>query len=129
MPADRTTHRVVKTLAPNDRGALALARQYGAALVCVRHRTDAKGKFRHTTVELLVETTPIRPRGIQTVYLRTEPHERHLQDVIKAAGGVWNPKLRLWKLPKRVAGILSLRDRIVSQEADVDPYSSTSRQP
>ena len=113
MPSERSTYRVVKTLAPTDRGAIALARHYGEALVCVRHRTDAKGKFRHTTVELLIETTPIQARSVKIVHVRTEPHERTLNAVIKTAGGTWDSKARLWRLPRRVAGILSLRDRIV----------------
>lgn len=119
MPTERRTHRVIKTLAPTDRGAIALAQRYGEALVCVRHRADAKGKFRHTTVELLVETTPIRPRNQALVQVRTEPHERALIAVIKAAGGKWDPKARLWHLPRRVAGILSLRDRIVTARSGV----------
>lgn len=112
MKSERRTHRVVKTLAPTDRGALALARRYGDALICVRHRTDAKGKFRHTTVELLVETTRIRARPIKMVMLRIEPHERDLQTVVRTAGGQWDSKQQMWKLPSRVASILNLRDRI-----------------
>jgi len=111
--AERTNHRVVKTLAPTDRGAIHLARHYGDALICVRHRTDAKGKFRHTTVELLVSTTPIRPRPLKWVRVRVEPSERSLEAVVKRAGGIWDARDRLWRLPSRVAGILSLRSRIV----------------
>lgn len=118
MRSERSTYRVVKTLAPSDRGAITLAQHYGEALVCVRHRTDAKGKFRHITVELLVESVPIRPRNLAMVQVRTEPHERALQAVIKAAGGVWDAKTRLWRLPKRVVSILGLRDRIVTPSAD-----------
>lgn len=114
MKTERRTHRVVKTLAPTDRGALALARRYGDALICVRHRTDAKGKFRHTTVELLVETTRIRAKPIKMVMLRIEPHERDVQSVVRAAGGLWDAKLQLWRLPSRVVSILNLRDRIAS---------------
>jgi hypothetical protein len=113
MKSERSTHRVVKTLAPTDRGAIELARQYGAALVCVRHRTDAKGKVRHTTVELVVRSTAITPRTVKMVFLEIAPHERDLQAIVMAAGGVWDGKNRLWRLPSRVVTILSLRDRIV----------------
>ena len=111
--AERTTHRVVKTLAPTDRGAIELARHYGDALICVRHRTDAKGKLRHTTVELLVGTTPIRPRPLKWVCIRLEPSERSLHAVVKASGGIWDARNRLWRLPSRVVSILSLRPRVV----------------
>ncbi len=114
MKTERTTHRVVKTLAPTDRGAIDLARQYGAALVCVRHRTDAKGKVRHTTVELVVRSTPIHPRTLKMVLVKVGPHERALQAIVVAAGGSWDGTRRLWRLPSRVASILSLRDRIIA---------------
>jgi hypothetical protein len=113
MKAPRTRYRVVKTLAPTDRGAIALARQYGDALVCVRHRTDAKGKVRHTTVELLIHSAPIRPRPIKMVWVRIAPHEQPLHAVIQAAGGAWDPRRRQWRLPSRVASILNLRGHIV----------------
>lgn len=113
MEAERTKHRVVKTLAPTDRGAIELAQHYGEALICVRHRTDVKGKVRHTTVELLVQSTPIKARAVKMVLVKVEPHERTLHSLIKAAGGVWDWKNRLWRLPSRVASILNLRDRVV----------------
>lgn len=112
MKPERRTHRVVKTLAPTDRGAIAWARHYGESLVCVRHRTDAKGKFRHTTVELVVDTAPIRPRSVKLVHLRIEPHELDVQAVVRAAGGIWDGRRCLWKLPSRVASILNLRSRV-----------------
>jgi hypothetical protein len=114
MKTERTTHRVIKTLAPSDRGAIEFARHYGDALVCVRHRTDAKGQVRLTTVELLVRTAPIRPRPIKIVQIRVDPHERALHALVKAAGGRWDATRRLWRLPSRVASILNLRDRIVA---------------
>lgn len=113
MKTERSTHRVIKTLTPSDRGAIQLARRYGDALVCVRHRTDAKGKVRHTTVELVVSSEPIRPRPAKMVYLQTQPHERALHSVIKTAGGSWDTKRQLWRLPSRVATILNLRNRVV----------------
>ena len=114
MNTERSSLRVIKTLAPADRGAIELARRYGNALICVRHRTDPKGKVRHTTVELLINSEPIRPRTAKMVYLQTQPHERALHSVIKTAGGFWDGKRQLWRLPSRVATILNLRDRVVS---------------
>lgn len=113
MKTERATYRVIKTLAPGDRGAIALAQRFGEALVCVRHRSDAKGKVRHTTVELLVHSVPIRPRSTKTVLVSVAPDEPTLHAVIRAAGGTWDGRNRLWRLPSRVATILNLRNRVV----------------
>ena len=115
MTTEPERYRVIKTLSPSDRGAIELARRYGDALVCVRHRTDAKGKVRHTTVELVVDRTPIRPRPVRMVGIKVDAHERPLQAMLKAAGARWDPESRLWRLPRRVAGILNLRQRIVDE--------------
>jgi hypothetical protein len=104
---------VIKTLAPTDRGAKALAQRYGERLICVRYRTDAKGKIRHTTVELLVSSAPIRAQERHWVHIRVKPQERAVHEMVKLAGGIWDPTSRLWKLPSRVASILRLRDRII----------------
>lgn len=115
MKPERSHYRVIKTLAPTDRGATTWANQYGDALVCVRHRSDAKGKVRHTTVELLVDSTPIQPRSAKQVYLQLAPHERPLHAMVIAAGGQWLADQRVWRLPSRVATILNLRHRIVQR--------------
>ena len=104
--------RVVKKLAASSRGSLKLARQFGETLVCVRHRVDAKAEHRYTTVELLVDKAPIRPRIETVVGVRIEQSERSLQAVVKAAGATWDHKTKLWLMPKRLAGILRLADRI-----------------
>ncbi len=97
---------------PGDRGAIEWARLYGDALVCVRHRTDAK----HTTLEWLVDSRPVRPRSTRLVLLRLQPHERQRHAVLNAAGGKWDASRRLWRLPSRVGSILKLRDQIVTGE-------------
>jgi hypothetical protein len=113
--ANTASLRVTKKLAPEARGALKLARQFGDALVCVRHRSDDKGEYRYTTVELLVEKTPIKARTDQVVQVRIGAEEKSLQTVVRAAGGTWDYKARLWRIPRRVAGILKLTDRITEK--------------
>jgi len=107
--------RVTKKLSPESRGALKLARQFGEALLCVRHRSDDKGEYRYTTVELLVEKTPIRPRTDNLVGVRIGADEKPLQTVVRAAGGTWDYKAKVWRLPRRVVGILKLADRITEK--------------
>jgi len=81
--------RMRKKQAPNSPGALKLARQHGAALVCARHRTDARGDTRCTTVELLVDQAPAQARVGRAVDIRIGLNERPLQGVVRAAGARW----------------------------------------
>ena len=62
--------RVSKRIAPGRDGAKRFALRYGDQLVCVRHRIDPTGDTRYTTVELLVETTPVVRAGDRLVALR-----------------------------------------------------------
>ena len=105
--------RVTKKLAATDRGAIKLAHEFGESLVCVRHRTDSEARFRYTTVELLVEKVEMRPRQAKMVNIRVNPKEYGLRTVVRAAGAVWDGKLGLWRIPKRVATVLRLTGRIV----------------
>ena len=105
--------RVTKKLATTNRGAIKLAQQFGEALVCVRHRTDAEARFRYTTVELLVHKAEMQPRQSKMVYIRVNPKEYGLQTVVRAAGAVWDSKVGHWRIPKRVATVLRLTGRIV----------------
>lgn len=108
--------RIAKKLALGSRGALKLARQFGDALVCVRHRVDDRGETRYTTVELLVETAPIRARTEHIVGLRIGPGEKALHQLVRSAGASWDYKAKLWRLPRRVAGVLKLADRISDEK-------------
>jgi hypothetical protein len=112
--AGRDRYRVLKTLRPDDRGAIDLARRYGSALVCVRHRVDARGKVRHVTVELVIDSVPIRPRSRPLVHLHVRPQDRAIASMITAAGGRWHEPTSTWLLPRRVANILNLRNHIVT---------------
>jgi hypothetical protein len=105
--------KVLKTLAPEAPGAGRWAQRYGAELVCVRQRADASGRLRVTTVELVVDTVPIRPRSDALVGLRVGAGERELQAKVKQGGGRWDAQARLWHLPRRVALVLGLKERIV----------------
>jgi membrane-bound inhibitor of C-type lysozyme len=104
--------RVVKKLAPTSRGAIRLAERFGETLICVRHRVDAKAKYRFTTVELLVERAPIKVRSEKLVAVQVDWDELSLQQVVRAAGARWDGKARVWRMPRRLAGILRLTERI-----------------
>lgn len=104
--------RVIKKLAPSSRGAIRLAEQFGGALLCVRHRVDAKARFRFTTVELLVSRAPIKPKAQNLVAVRIDWDDEALQRVARSAGAKWDGRARVWRMTKRLAGILRLSNRI-----------------
>ncbi len=113
--SEAATLRVVRKLPITSKGAIKLARQFGETLVCVRHRIDAGGAFRYTTVELLVDKAPIRTRVETMVSVRIAANEASLQQVVRAAGAKWDFSTRLWRMPRRLAGILRLTHRIVTK--------------
>ena len=104
--------RVTKTLEPRQPGAIRLTRKYGDALLCVRYRQDAQGLQRYTTVELIVDATPIVHRGPRMVGVEIKLHEKALRIRACGAGAVWEPKTRLWRMPLAVAEALGIGDRI-----------------
>jgi hypothetical protein len=108
---------VRKKLAPGSPGTRRLQARYGAALVCVRYREveTADGRSRRlTTVELVVDEREITPTEI---WLRIDYNETRLRQAVKQAGGIWDSKRRLWRIPENVAKKLGLADRIVVPDA------------
>ena len=105
--------RVLKKLSPNQPGAVKLTERYGDALVCVRHRTDTSGKFRYTTVELLVETTPVRSPMRRTVQIKIGLLEGQVRSAACLAGATWDTQTELWTISYQAAKVLNLLDRVV----------------
>ncbi|MGH8796130.1 MAG: hypothetical protein ACREXI_03665 [Caldimonas sp.] len=104
--------RVVKKLAPAQPGAIKLGRRYGDALVCVRYRHDSNGQYRYTTVELVIERTPIQRRPDRVVGVRINFGEKSLQASAKAGGATWDSTFKLWRMPHRLASRLGLLERV-----------------
>ncbi|MDQ6679391.1 MAG: hypothetical protein M3Y67_00300 [Pseudomonadota bacterium] len=100
--------RVAKTYSPEQNGAKRFAKRYGDQLVCVRHRLNEAGTVRHTTVELLIETTPVASRARSLVALRISPTDRANRTLLMACGAQWHPKHRYWLVPRLVAKNLRL---------------------
>lgn len=105
--------RVIKTLARGERGAKQLSAAYGERLLCLRHRIDPSGRWRLTTVEVLVSVKLIQRRASPIVSVRLEPHEREMRMRVMAAGGRWNKQDQLWRLRRASATALGLKHRIV----------------
>jgi hypothetical protein len=105
---------VVRTLWPGSAGTLAAGQHYGAALVCLRYRQDASGIIRHKTVELVVESRPVRIRvrddrlyGVQVWW-----GEDALARRVKAAGGRWSKDDKLWLVDGAAIKAMRLQNRI-----------------
>ena len=109
----RPEGRVLKRLTPTQPGTIQLLRRYGDALVCVRYREDAARALRLTTVELVVEQRPVRPRGDPTVRVRIGFDEDTLRQRVKDLGAQWHQASRSWAMPYSVAERLQLLSRIV----------------
>lgn len=102
--------QVIKRLTPGAAGTKQLLKRFGTVLVCVRYRLDEAGSRRFTTVELIVDERPTTPRPalVRIAYKETELRRR-----VKDAGGEWDARLQLWRLPKAAVKKLGLADRVV----------------
>jgi hypothetical protein len=116
MPNALAQGRVRRSLKPGSRGTLRWLRQYGDALVCVRHREDPAGLRRVVTVELVVATrhlgAPTTKLDVRARYaVCVAPQDRALQRQLRAIGGRWHPQDGVWYLSGpalREAGLLDL---------------------
>jgi hypothetical protein len=122
---------------PGQRGTQKLVALYGDRLVCVRYRYDAASGTRYKTIELIVdqatwvpppphlhahkpvirldriddpETPPPQQVGVKVFFRENELRER-----VKAAGGQWSKKEKLWRLPYRTVVSLGLEHRIAKR--------------
>ena len=111
------TLRVIKKLAPHQRGAKGLTDEYGDRMVCVRHRIDATGTQRLTTVELIISQKRISLRPSPLVEISVRFNERQLRAQLKAAGANWNPDRKVWQIRRATAMALGLKHRIVLPQA------------
>jgi hypothetical protein len=105
---------VRKTLRPGERGTLRFVRRFGDRLVCVRRRVDPAGLRRYVTVELVVEEAPLEVPSSAIVGVRVRLDEPVLRQRVKAAGGRWDARRRVWEVTYGAAQSLSLEDRIVT---------------
>lgn len=136
VPGPQPSERRVRTgrqdlrprtkLWPGEPGTKKLLRRFGSRLVCVRYLYDARRARRVTTVELIVDDGPCNPRSEPRPKPSARPRkpdlpdpdvgiaarweELHERKTIAAAGGVWDPRLRLWRLPRSRAMKLALPD-------------------
>ncbi len=115
------------TLRPGQKGTKGLAKKYGDRLVCVRYKYDQQTGRRYTTVELIEEEIdwqsdpkaakaqePVHPQ--QLLGVRVEYWETDIRDKVKAAGGIWRPRHKLWEMRYEDVVALGLESRIVEDD-------------
>ena len=105
---------VVKKLMPGVPGTLRLSERYGSALVCVRYREDSQRGQRLTTVELIVDT---RSTAGGEAFVRVAYEEADLRRKVREAGGQWDARRKLWRLPRPAIRTLKLASRVVKENA------------
>jgi len=112
------------TLRPGQKGTKRLAKKYGERLVCVRYRYDQATGRRYTTVELIeeeierhqaatIDSKQDSPGNQERLGVRIGYEETELRDKVKAAGGIWRPRYKLWELPYQDVVALGLESRVV----------------
>ena len=110
-----------RKLKPGQPGTIKYVKQYGNKLFCVRYRYDEESKTKIKTIELIVHTEhwepkPNKPAQNKIMKIKIEYGEIHLGRAVKAAGGKWNGKIKLWELPYKEVVELGLTDRIVKEK-------------
>ncbi len=114
----------VKTkLLPGENGTKGLLKQYGEQLVCVRYRYDKARSKRYKTVELIIDEKDWLPQtnipATRRVYFRIGYGETELRELVKQAGGYWNPDKKAWHLEYRTVIRLGLEKRIIDPELNL----------
>jgi hypothetical protein len=131
MRSERDTE-VRKTLRPGQPGTRRLQRDWGARLVCVRHRVDPVKGVRFTTAEIVVSreraTGPRRtlhPDAL--VYARVGADEWELERRLRAARtATFDPELNLWRMRFETAVRLKLRRRLMLRRPTRNTPSSAT---
>lgn len=105
---------------PGQKGTQRLVTQFGAALVCVRYRYDAQTDENLTTAEIIVGRRPrnrsLRHRDTDMVDVAVPYTEKALREKLKAAGGRWDPQVRVWRvLFRSIRSEPALVERIVRE--------------
>jgi len=115
--------KITKKMIPGQPGTKKWLEKYGDALICVRYRDDHQSQRRLKTIELVVESVPLKinkntiPMN-KIMYLRIGYHEKHLQNIVKGAGGRWNKQKQAWELAYKETRLLGLENRIIRKMAN-----------
>ena len=105
-------------LKPGQMGTKRLVERFGDSLLCVRYRYDENRGLRLKTVEIVVEEKAIKNTARyldgDVVTVIVSYAENALRDKLKAAGGRWDPKEKVWHVSfGSIRGNADLEERIL----------------
>lgn len=109
----RKTH-VTRSLRPGQPGTIKLRRIHGPALLCVRYRENEAGTLRYTTIELVIDTRPMRRHNPQTspmVRISLQESNQELRRQLIAKGAEWDGGSKTWTLTLAAARALKVLPR------------------
>jgi hypothetical protein len=115
------------TMRPGQKGTKSLTKKYGDQLVCVRYKYEQETGRRITTVELIEEqsdwnddtttTATAAPASPQSrLGVKVEYWETDVRNQVKAAGGIWRPRQKLWEMRYEDVVALGLEPRVVGSD-------------
>lgn len=112
--------RTKRKLRPGDPGTKKYVKTYGNELICIRYRYDEEKQIRYTTVELIIESGPMKQKLTSQkdtgdyVFIKILPEEDDLQEQVQLFGAAWDEDRKLWKISQETAKELNLIDRIIN---------------
>lgn len=123
--------RVARSLMPGKPGTVKLGRLWGPSLLLVRYRHDWTGLYRYTTVELLVDATPVsRGKALQATYsIRLKNNERELKAAARRLGARWDPQVGCWSMSGLAVQTLGLAHRVEWAQLPRPPRKSKRNTP
>jgi Domain of unknown function (DUF5710) len=112
---------------PGEPGTQQLVTKFGDRLVSVRYRYDPSKQKRYKTVELIIAEEDWQPAEPKTsnsaprperpttpmVSLRIHYTQKDLQRQVKAIGGTWDARKKLWYAPEEYVKRIGLTKRVV----------------
>ena len=108
---------VKTTLNPGDKGTKNLVKKYGEKLIAVRYRYDKIRRMRYKTVELIEDERVWIPvlhyRPDQQVPIKINYAEQTLREQLKAHGGYWDKKRKVWLVRYQAVLELKLENRMI----------------
>jgi len=102
------------------KGTKKLVQEYGDKLICVRYRYDYERKRKLKTIELIIDEGALVYNSSKIpmnkiMQLKVKYGEINMGKLIRAAGGRWNRKEKVWELPYSEVLALGLENRIVQK--------------